>query len=111
MGTQCDTDIETAERNTFEQLINMGQIRFFRAQEFAPCWVLKTGLTLQPVVPIGERSVADSTLHVTPFRIRPPSFFWVAGRDVSVRRETELILASASPRKPRLMIASKSSKP
>ncbi|CSI60323.1 Uncharacterised protein [Vibrio cholerae] len=31
-------------------------------------------------------------------------------REVRVKRETELILAKASPRKPRLMIASRSSR-
>ena len=35
---------------------------------------------------------------------------WSAGLDVNVKRETELILASASPRNPILIIASRSSK-
>lgn len=46
---------------------------------------------------------------VEPYALDNMMVYHSAVRDVSVKRETELILASASPRNPRLIIASRSS--
>jgi hypothetical protein len=61
------------------------------------------------VVPTGCAAGLTVTVHIAPFGISLPGFLLFRRAEVSVKRETELILASASPRKPRLIIASRSS--
>ncbi len=104
--------IEAAQRHSLEHFIDAREFGFFGFQKLTPSRRVKkqvANLYSRPCWMRGGRQPASISCPSASTHHAVSSSLPSRAREVMLKRETELMLASASPRNPRLAIASRSS--
>src|SRR5690606_16532881 len=107
---QMKADIEARQRQTLDDFLQMVELGLFAAQELAPRRSIEEQVAHFHRSADRVRRRLHPCLHVPTLGFYLPGFGRLAVREVRVRRDTELIEASASPRNPRLITRSRSSR-